>query len=46
MYLNLLQAIICDRFFNRDEALQAIDEAFESGTISQLEARKLEARLG
>lgn len=46
MYMNLLQAIVCDRFADRGAALRAIDEAFEAGTISQLEARKLEAHLG
>ena len=41
-YHAILQNIICDRYADRSAAFCAIDEAFEAGTINQIEARKLE----
>jgi hypothetical protein len=37
-YMNLLQAIVCNRFSN---PLAEIDTAFESGTITEPERRRL-----
>lgn len=41
----ILQSIVCDRYADAQSAHRAIDEAFEAGRISQLEARQLEARV-
>lgn len=42
----ILQAIICERYATRDEALAVIDTAYQAGKLTQLEARKLEAKVG
>jgi len=42
-YRAILQSIVCGRYADRDAAYVAIDEAFESGSITAIESRKLEA---
>jgi len=45
-YRTLLGNIVCDRYFDRDEALAAIDVALEAREISVAQARDLESRVG
>jgi hypothetical protein len=42
----ILQNITCERYLDKDSAFRAIDESFQAGCLTQLEARKLEAAVG
>ena len=45
-FRSILQNLVCDRYADRDAALAAIDVSYQAGRLSQVEQRKLEARVG